>query len=132
MQTMKCIFLSRIQPAFIKKAMEYLSEHDMTKKALAEKIGQHQSICNDLLNNKRGLSALYLLPYLQGGIMVASEIYDGKPETDRERRWWARQLLMENPRLVEAASRVEAAGGDPVAELEFRASLLESKTKKPR
>lgn len=127
MRTMKCIDLSRIQSAFIRKAKDYLAKHEMTKKALAAKIGQHQSICNDLINNKRGLSALYLLPYLEGGIMTASEIYDGKPQTEKERKWWARQLLMENPRLIDAAARVEAAGGDPVAELEFRATLLESK-----
>lgn len=132
MRTMKCIDLSRLQPAFIRKANEYMAEHDMTKKALAEKINQHQSICNDLLNNQRGLSALYLLPYLDGGIMTANEIYDGKPQTEKERRWWARQMLMENPRLIDAAARVTAAGGDPIAELELRATLLESNKNKAK
>lgn len=126
-RTMKNINLHRLQSRFIQNMIQFSRDNKFTHKALAAKIRQNESILCDILNNKRVLSALYLLPALEGGIMTVDDIYDGQPETPREAAFWARQRNTENPELMKLANRIIDAGGDPIAILELQAELLERK-----
>jgi len=63
---MKSINLKRLQGRYITLVNSYLNKEKISQKELANKIGQNESILCDLLNNKRVLSALYLLPALIG------------------------------------------------------------------
>ena len=47
--------------------------------------------------------------------------------TERDQRLWARRQLCGNSRLVDAAAKVEALGGDPVKILSEAALLAQSK-----
>jgi hypothetical protein len=123
---MKNVNLKRLQPAYIRKMKAFMYHHDLNKQECADRIGQNYSIFCDLMNEQRELSALYLLPAIQGGAMTAKEIYDKKPETEKEKKFWARQILMENDSLVDAASEFIEAGGDPVEFLKMGAIMRRS------
>jgi ribosome-binding protein aMBF1 (putative translation factor) len=66
---MKSLNLKRLQGRYITLVNSYLNKEKISQKELANKIGQNESILCDLLNNKRVLSALYLLPALIGAFL---------------------------------------------------------------
>ena len=70
------------------------------------------------------LSALYLLPALDGGIMGVEEIYDGQPLNDQEQKFGVRQRLLENVELVNEATEIIELGGNPVQILQLHKTLL--------
>ena len=121
---MKSINLKRLQGRYITLVNSYINKERISQKELATKIGQNESILCDLLNNKRVLSALYLLPALDGGIMGVEEIYDGQPLNDQEQKFWVRQRLLENVELVNEATEIMELGGDPVQILQMHKTLL--------
>ena len=59
--------------------------------------------------------------------MAENEIYDGNAETEKEKKFWARQQLLENVSLVQFAAEVKELGGDPAKILELHAVLLREK-----
>ena len=124
---MKSINLKRLQGRYITLVNSYINKERISQKELATKIGQNESILCDLLNNKRVLSALYLLPALNGGVMGVEEIYDGNAVDDKEKKFWARQKLLENVELVNQATKITELGGDPVQILAMHLTLLKSK-----
>ena len=121
---MKSINLKRLQGRYITLVNSYINKERISQKELATKIGQNESILCDLLNNKRVLSALYLLPALDGGIMGVEEIYDGQPLNDQEQKFWVRQRLLENVELINTATEIVELGGDPVQILQLHKTLL--------
>lgn len=121
---MKSINLKILQGRYITLVNSYINKERISQKELATKIGQNESILCDLLNNKRVLSALYLLPALDGGIMCVEEIYDGQPLNDQEQKFWVRQRLLENVELVNEATEIIELGGNPVQILQLHKTLL--------
>lgn len=121
---MKSINLKRLQGRYITLVNAYINKERISQKELATKIGQNESILCDLLNNKRVLSALYLLPALNGGVMGVEEIYDGQPLNDQEQKFWARERLLENVELVNEAIEIIELGGNPVQILQLHKTLL--------
>jgi transcriptional regulator with XRE-family HTH domain len=121
---MKSINLKRLQGRYITLVNAYINKERISQKELATKIGQNESILCDLLNNKRVLSALYLLPALNGGVMGVEEIYDGQPLNDQEQKFWARERLLENVELVNEATEIIELGGNPVQILQLHKTLL--------
>jgi hypothetical protein len=121
---MKSINLKRLQGRYITLVNAYINKERISQKELATKIGQNESILCDLLNNKRVLSALYLLPALNGGVMGVEEIYDGQPLNDQEQKFWARERLLENVELINEATEIMELGGDPVQILQMHKTLL--------
>lgn len=124
---MKSINLFRLQRHYITLVNAFIAKEGLSQKELARKIGQNESIFCDLLNNKRALSALYLIPALNGGVMNVDEIYDGSAVDDKEKKFWARQKLLENVELVNQATKITELGGDPVEILKLHITLLKSK-----
>jgi hypothetical protein len=121
---MKSINLKRLQGRYITLVNAYINKERISQKELATKIGQNESILCDLLDNKRVLSALYLLPALNGGVMGVEEIYDGQPLNDQEQKFWARERLLENVELVNEATEIIELGGNPVQILQLHKTLL--------
>lgn len=121
---MKSINLKRLQGRYITLVNAYINKERISQKEIATKIGQNESILCDLLNNKRVLSALYLLPALNGGVMGVEEIYDGQPLNDQEQKFWARERLLENVELVNEAIEIIELGGNPVQILQLHKTLL--------
>jgi len=121
---MKSINLKRLQGRYITLVNSYLNKEKISQKELANKIGQNESILCDLLNNKRVLSALYLLPALNGGVMGVEQIYDGQPLNEQEQKFWVRQRLLENVELINEATEIIELGGDPVQILQMHKTLL--------
>lgn len=121
---MKSINLKRLQGRYITLVNSYINKERISQKELATKIGQNESILCDLLNNKRVLSALYLLPALNGGVMGVEEIYDGQPLDGKEQKFWARERLLENVELINTATEIVELGGDPVQILQLHKTLL--------
>ena len=124
---MKSINLFRLQRHYITLVNAFIAKEGLSQKELARKIGQNESIFCDLLNNKRALSALYLIPALNGGVMNVDEIYDGNAVDDKEIKFWARQKLLENVELVNQATKITELGGNPVEILKLHITLLKSK-----
>ena len=121
---MKNLNLIRLQDRYIQILNEFMRKHKLSKKACAMRIGQNESIFCDILNKKRELSALYILPALNGGIMTTKDIYDGMPSDEREAAFWARQRNAENPKVMSLINRITDAGGDPMTLLEVQAETL--------
>ncbi len=61
--------------------------------------------------------------------MTAKELYDGKPATEKERKFWARQILTENPILVDTANEYIELGGDPVDFLKMGIAIKRAELK---
>jgi hypothetical protein len=128
-EAMKNLNLIRLQDRYIQIMTKYMQDHNLSKKDCAKRIGQNESIFCDLLKKKRELSALYILPALNGGIMTTKDIYDGMPSDEREAAFWARQKNAENPKIMNLVNRITAAGGDPMTLLEVQAETLERQKK---
>ena len=126
---MKNLNLIRLQDRYIQILNAFMQKHKLSKKDCAKRIGQNESIFCDILNKRRELSALYILPALNGGIMTTKDIYDGIPADEREASFWARQKNAENPKIMNLVNRITDAGGDPMTLLEVQAETLERQKK---
>ena len=85
--------VGRLQPRFVHLVKAYLGEHDITQKALAEKLEIPESHLSNLLKfnetgYRRTLSCNYIYTFLAHEVFRMDEIYDEKPESAREKEAW--------------------------------------------
>jgi hypothetical protein len=109
---MKKILTPRLQDRFAYLVRVYLEENNLGQGTLAANLGIQRTHLNMLLNSKRILSAHYLEPFLIGGMMAVKDIYDGKPETSREAKFWATMDVASRKALIDNIIEIESMGGD--------------------
>jgi hypothetical protein len=116
------VMLDRLQDRFASIVEEIVNNprhkaHQRTKKELAEYVGLKGPLLTALTlkrEDKAGsmryptrLSNTYLMPFIVKGVIMVDQIFDGKPESERERRFWRRASLQE------AINEAESQGLDP-------------------
>ena len=80
--------LNRLSDRFAYLIRQYLLERDLSQKELSDIVNMENTHLNNLLTGSRSLSANYLHPFLTKGIILVKDIYDNKPESDREIEFW--------------------------------------------
>jgi len=107
---MKNVPLHRLQPKFIRLVDVLLDRKGVYKKTLAAEVGIQPSRLSALMTGKLTLSAIYLAPFIWGGMITVAEIYDGKAESDREKRFWAQMSVVQRQDLTELMLQCEEQG----------------------
>jgi hypothetical protein len=86
----KRIILSRLQNRFIRIVKDYMRINGLNQTEMAKMVGMPRHVLNYLLHNSihREFSVHYLRPFINMGIISVNEIYDGDPETMKEKAFW--------------------------------------------
>lgn len=90
---MKKIMLGRLQPRFVHLVKTYLGKHDLSQKELADVVDIPEPHISNLMTfngngYKRVLSCNYLYTFIVHEVIRMEEIYDGNPQTTREKEAW--------------------------------------------
>ncbi len=109
------INIQRLQPRFQDLLRKFLDEEwkGKTRTALAEKVGVHKSHITNLLKKDKGartLTATYIEKFIRGGVFTVDDIYDGKPESDREKFFWEKLALSEFGEVAEVFMKARDDG----------------------
>ena len=107
---MKKIMLVRLQPKFITLVNTYKKSHNVNQKGVANLVDMDQSHLSNLMKYKRKLSANYIWPFLMKGVFRMSDIYDGKPESNREKNFWVGAKFFENRYVLEKIGEAKENG----------------------
>ena len=89
-----------------------MDTNDITQTEMAKTVGIERGQLNKLLNMKRPLSAYYLNFFITRGIIRVSDIYDGKPENEKEHRFWKAAERAQRWAMLERIVRIEEKGID--------------------
>ncbi len=108
----KRIDISRLQDQFVKLVKQYMSRNGMTQQELADKVGMERSHINALLNGKRKLSTYYAWGFIRGGILKASDLYDGKEASKDEEDFWKTAKEAENTGTLRMIAQLREQGVD--------------------
>ena len=108
----KRIDVSRLQGQFVKVVKQYMSKHDLTQQELADRIGMERTHINALLNGKRKLSTYYIWLFIRGGVLKASDIDDGNPESKGEEEFWQTAKEAENTSTLRRIVQLREQGVD--------------------
>ena len=114
MLTMKKIDLSRFQANFISAVWSYREKNNLFQKQLAKIIGIYEPHLSNLMKYKRKLSAHYLLPFLQKGVVKMKEIWPAgdPPRTIRESDFYNLAKIIENTELQKKILKAQKLGVD--------------------
>ena len=96
MTVKKRIDIERLHPHFNQLVRRYMDIHDLTQQDLADRIGLERSHVNGLINDKRALTTYYVWAFLRGGVMLTSDIYDGRAQSKVEEEFWQTAKEAEN------------------------------------
>ena len=131
---MKNLMLSRLQERFEELVRAILSRGTYNQKELARDLEIPEPNLSDLINRnddgnyKRKLSATYLTPFIKRRLIRVPEIYDNKPESKREGKYWKEMKIINDDELVSLVVEAEERGLDAKAWLKsYIASVKNSK-----
>lgn len=103
MPTSKRVMVERLQGRFVEVVTAYIDVHQIDQKKLAGKLEMDAAALSRLLKYdpargryKHPLSTHYLAPFIESGVVRVSEIYDGQPQADSEKRFWMIMMLLEH------------------------------------
>ena len=108
----KRILLDRLLPRFVALCKAYMENEGINQGKLAVRVGIQRSHLNAILNGGRSLSAYYLHLFVRQGIIGVKQIYDEKPESERESEFWETAEESENFKLLGKLARLRKIGID--------------------
>jgi hypothetical protein len=87
---MRRINLERLQPNFKVLVTRYLRKNKMKKVSLSWAVGIPRQHLSNLLSpvRSRKLSAYYVFKFITRNVFSVRQIYDHRPESQREARFW--------------------------------------------
>jgi hypothetical protein len=122
---MRRVDLSRLQDDFVRIVQRYIDKHGMERQKLAKKIRLHPvEISNLMMVNsetgayRRKLTANYLMPFIQGGVIRVADIDDGNPKNKSEVEMWSMA------RIFERTMELKNLGANPEAIMELAISAI--------
>jgi len=132
---MKKIMLTRVQPKFVQLVRAIMDSQNLTQKQLAQILDIPEPNLSNLMKidpdtglYKRKLSNTYLSPFFKKRLIKVPEIFDGKPETDRETRYWKSARVIQDDEMADLIADLEDDGVDVKAMLKaYRAGLKSKK-----
>jgi DNA-binding XRE family transcriptional regulator len=96
---MKQIIVERLHKKFIKLVDEFLYFNDIQKMDLAKDVGISPQLFSQLMSpdikSRRKLSIHYCQLFITAGVFTADDIYDNKPESNEEKRFWRLMQIAE-------------------------------------
>lgn len=99
---MQGIEVKRLQPRFINLCWDWIALHHGNKTMLAKAVETKSPRISELLSGKRILTMYYVQKFILGGIFGVNDIYDERPESERESLAWTKLRLFNNDRVMEA------------------------------
>ena len=110
--TVRRLIIDRLQGRFEVLINKYLEKEGISKGDLARIVGIQQTHLSLLLHRKRPLSGYYLFQFIRSGIFKVADIYDNKPESEREADFWRMASEAENISLLNRIAKIRAKGVD--------------------
>lgn len=107
---MKRINLNRLHPRFTKLVKKYMQNNNLSQVELAKLVQLQRTHVNALLNGGRALTAYYLFKFIIKGVINVADIYDNKPQSEREKGFWETATEAENIALLRRIARMRKKG----------------------
>ena len=109
----KRIDLSRLQSKFQSLITAYMVRNGLSQKQLAQRVGiKGPHLSNLMTGNGRGLTATYLIPFIQKGVIMVDQINDGQATNPAEKEMWNVARELENPGAIRRIISLREKGFD--------------------